>query len=87
MKKSKIIIVVVTALTAVLITVVAVAGFIYVNQQDIAQKNKEYEQHKQLIEYEQTQINKRSDENRTCSGTASSNDSLNEQLKRRSLGC
>jgi flagellar basal body-associated protein FliL len=56
-KSKKIIIICIICFTVAVISVVG--GLIYMQQQDIAQKNREFEQKKQLVEYEQTQLNNR----------------------------
>lgn len=61
-EKSKLIIVIILCVTAVLLA--AIGAWVYTNQQNVAQRNKELEQQKQLTEYEQQQINNRASEER-----------------------
>ena len=43
----------------------AIGSWVYLNQQQIAQKDRQLQQEKQLKEYEQEQLNKRNEENCT----------------------
>lgn len=64
-KTSKSIIITLLICFTVLIVSI-VGGLIYVQRQQIAQKNRELQQQKQLVEYEQEQLNKRNeDDNNT----------------------
>ena len=59
--KSKILpVVIIVCSTMVLLS--AIGSWVYLNQQQIAQKDRQLQQEKQLKEYEQEQLNKRNEE-------------------------
>ena len=54
---------IVIALCATLVLLASVGGWVYVQKQQVAQKDRELQQQKQLKEYEQEQLNKRNEQN------------------------
>ena len=58
---SKLTIIITICVTLVLLA--GVCGWVYVQKQQVAQKDRELQQQKQLKEYEQEQLNKRNDQN------------------------
>lgn len=61
--------------TAICVTIVlcgAIGAWVYIQQQGIAQKDRELLQTKQLKEYEQAQINERAKKERECSNVKNS---------------
>ena len=63
-KWSRVFVLSVVCMSLVLLSVIGV--WLYTSNQQIAQKNRELEQQKQLKEYEQQQINQRADKERQC---------------------
>lgn len=59
-KSKSVVITSVLCLTIAIISVIG--GLIYIQKQDIAQKNRDLQQQKELKEYEQEQLNKRNQE-------------------------
>jgi len=59
--RSKLLPVIIT-ICVTLVLVAGIGGWVYTQQQQVAQKDRELQQQKQLKEYEQEQINKRQDD-------------------------
>lgn len=62
-KSSKLLITIIVSVTLVILA--AIAGWVYIQKQELAQRDRELQQQKQLTEYEQQQINNRAEEERT----------------------
>jgi len=53
-----------------------IGAWVYTSSQQMAQKNKELQQQKQLKEYEQQQINERASKDRQCEEAQGTNNSF-----------
>lgn len=70
-KSNKLVITIIICST--LAVLASISSWLYVSQQQIAQKDRELQQQKALSEFEQSQINERAKDNRDCPPSVNSN--------------